>query len=177
SFIGQTPPKICYDNIGNYNVTLYVSDGSSQNTLLKTAYISIINCAVKPTAKLSVSDQSICPNECINFTDKSTDGPTSWSWSFPGGTPASSTAKNPSNICYNGNPGTYTAVLTATNAHGSDTESVKITVNDCPKPVAKFTVTKAKLCYGECINFTNTSTNADYYIWSIQGPHKVKYDS
>lgn len=81
--------------------------------------VTVTNCTV-PTAALSVSDNSICESSCISFTDNSTGAPTGWSWSFPGGTPSSSTAQNPSNICYN-TPGTYPVVLIVTNAFGSDT--------------------------------------------------------
>lgn len=172
SFIGKTPPKICYANTGDYNVSLYVSDGFTQNTLLKTKYINVKNCQVKPTAKFTVSEKEICQNQCIKFTDKSLDNPTSWSWSFQGGTPSSSTDKNPSNICF-ANPGTYKVVLTATNSFGSDTESVKIIVKDCPKPTALFNVSKKDLCLRECIDFFNASSNASDYLWTIDGPHIV----
>src|SRR5262249_55481423 len=57
---------------------------------------------------------------CTNFFDQSTNNPTSWQWSFPGGTPSSSTEQNPTNICYN-LPGTYDVTLITTNAYGSDT--------------------------------------------------------
>ncbi|MCX6296269.1 MAG: gliding motility-associated C-terminal domain-containing protein, partial [Bacteroidetes bacterium] len=57
---------------------------------------------------------------CVNFTDLSTNSPTSWNWSFPGGSPATSTSQNPTSICYNAN-GSYSVTLIATNADGSDT--------------------------------------------------------
>jgi hypothetical protein len=55
--------------------------------------------------------------------------PTSWSWTFNGGTPSASTAQNPS-VIYN-TEGPYDVSLTATNAEGSDTKTVAgyITVN------------------------------------------------
>lgn len=54
----------------------------------------------------------------VDFFDLSTNHPTSWSWSFPGGTPSSSTVQNPSGIQYT-QTGNYTVSLTATNAFGS----------------------------------------------------------
>lgn len=57
----------------------------------------------------------------VNFSDLSTNSPTSWSWSFPGASITSSTIQNPSNITYN-SPGTYPVTLTASNEWGSDTE-------------------------------------------------------
>ncbi|WP_242203557.1 endonuclease/exonuclease/phosphatase family protein [Aestuariivivens insulae] len=72
-----------------------------------------------PTANFTASTTSITPGQQISFTDGSTNSPTSWSWSFTGGTPATSTAQNPT-VTYN-TEGTYSVTLTATNATGSDT--------------------------------------------------------
>jgi len=55
----------------------------------------------------------------INFTDFSYGIPTSWQWSFQGGTPSSSTAQNP--IVTYDTVGTYSVTLIVTNAAGSDT--------------------------------------------------------
>ncbi|HEX8506080.1 MAG TPA: PKD domain-containing protein, partial [Hymenobacter sp.] len=74
----------------------------------------------------SASTAAVCPGSTVQFTDASLLGPTSWSWSFPGGTPATSTAQNPV-VTYN-TAGTYTATLTASNANGSSTKSVTVQV-------------------------------------------------
>ncbi len=55
----------------------------------------------------------------VNFTDLSSNDPTSWSWDFGDG--GTSTAQNPSHE-YTA-AGKYTVQLTATNAYGSDTET------------------------------------------------------
>jgi len=55
----------------------------------------------------------------INFTDYSFSTPTSWQWSFPGGTPSSSTAQNPT-VTYD-TVGIYSVTLIAANAAGGDT--------------------------------------------------------
>lgn len=80
-----------------------------------------------PIALIANSNPIICPGGSISFTDQSSFLPTSWSWSFPGATPSSSTAQNPPAIFWN-TPGTYTVSLTATNANGSSTSSVVIAV-------------------------------------------------
>ncbi|MCB0642584.1 MAG: PKD domain-containing protein, partial [Phaeodactylibacter sp.] len=59
----------------------------------------------------------LCPGSYVNFYDQSLNSPTSWSWSFPGGSPSSSTLQNPT-VQY-ANPGSYNVTLTATNANGS----------------------------------------------------------
>lgn len=83
--------------------------------------------AVTPVAGFSISDNLICVGECINFTDLSTNTPTSWAWDFTPNQPTSSTLQNPSNICYSA-PGTYQVTLIATNSAGSDTITQALTV-------------------------------------------------
>jgi len=55
----------------------------------------------------------------VQFTDYSSGGPTSWSWTFGDG--GSSTAQNPLHSYTSG--GSYTVALTATNSAGSDGET------------------------------------------------------
>jgi PKD repeat protein len=75
-----------------------------------------------PNAKFGANYTKSCSlGKTISFTDSSSNNPTSWSWSFPGGTPSSSTLQNPT-IVYN-TPGVYDVTLTATNANGSYTET------------------------------------------------------
>jgi uncharacterized protein (TIGR02145 family) len=56
----------------------------------------------------------------VNFTDQSTNNPNSWNWSFPGGSPSTSTNQNPT-VTYN-SAGVYDVTLTVENDFGSDTE-------------------------------------------------------
>lgn len=72
-------------------------------------------------ADFDASQRTICPGQTIDFEDFSYHGPTSWTWSFPGGTPSSSTDQNPS-VTYN-TPGTYEVTLTADDGNNSDTET------------------------------------------------------
>lgn len=82
-----------------------------------------------------VSNFSVPTPTCagpITFTDESTDGPTTWSWTFAGGTPSSSTDRNPT-ITYTA--GMYSVSLTATNSVGAgntETKTSYITVYDVP---------------------------------------------
>lgn len=75
-----------------------------------------------PVADFSANFTSISAGGSVQFTDLSTYNPTSWNWSFTGGTPASFNGQNPPAITYN-TPGTYTVTLTVTNANGSDVET------------------------------------------------------
>jgi len=65
------------------------------------------------------STLNICAGEGIYFQDISSNNPSAWQWSFPGGTPAISSAQNPT-VTYS-TPGTYTATLTSSNAFGVGT--------------------------------------------------------
>ncbi len=74
-----------------------------------------------PVAAFTGSPLQICPGSAVTFTDQSTGSPTSWSWSFPGGSPSTSISANPT-ITYN-TAGTYNVTLTATNASGNDSHT------------------------------------------------------
>lgn len=63
-----------------------------------------------------VADQVLTCSGCVQFTDQSSNGPTSWLWTFGDGT--TSTQQSP-NHCYT-TPGTYSVTLTATNTVGSN---------------------------------------------------------
>lgn len=73
-----------------------------------------------PTADFSNKVRMICTGNSLTFTDASWKSvPTSWDWTFPGGTPGTSTSQNPV-ITYN-TPGVYDVTLTVSNAGGSHT--------------------------------------------------------
>lgn len=85
------------------------------------------------TANFTASATTINAGQTVTFTDASSSPATlnSWSWTFTGGTPASSNVKVPGPITYN-TPGTYAVSLTVgDNAAGTDTETktAYITVN------------------------------------------------
>jgi len=53
-----------------------------------------------PLADFNVDKKVICQNDCVNYEDLSTNEPSSWQWTFQGGTPGSSTLQKPQSICY-----------------------------------------------------------------------------
>ena len=74
-----------------------------------------------PVADFEGTPTTVTVGNSVDFTDLSQNDPTSWSWSFVGGTPANSTEQNPT-VTYN-TEGTYQVSLTATNTEGSDSET------------------------------------------------------
>jgi PKD repeat protein len=97
---------------GNYKVCFLANDGYS---ILKIAYFNVSNAAA--LAAFDASSTFITPGGIVEFTDQSSNSPISWSWSFPGGTPSSSTEKNPS-VTYK-TEGFYDVTLSATGASGT----------------------------------------------------------
>ncbi|MEZ4798648.1 MAG: lysyl oxidase family protein [Flavobacteriales bacterium] len=69
-------------------------------------------------ADFTASETNICSGEQVGFTNTTSGGATDYVWSFPGGTPSSSTDVNPI-VTYN-TPGTYNVSLTASNSTTSD---------------------------------------------------------
>ncbi|MFM8432658.1 MAG: M43 family zinc metalloprotease [Bacteroidota bacterium] len=92
----------------------------SANNLIATGTSTpnpVSQCA--PIADFWTTQQSVCVGRSVNFKDYSWNArPTSWSWSFPGGTPSTSTDSMPV-VVYN-TPGIYDVTLVVTNANGSD---------------------------------------------------------
>lgn len=75
-----------------------------------------------PVADFSVDKRMTCVGDVVNFENASWNAAvTSFEWSFPGGTPSTSTSANPS-VVYN-QDGYYPVTLTVSNASGSDTKT------------------------------------------------------
>ena len=107
--------------------------------------------AIAPTANFSPSSTNLCSNQTVTFTNTSTGGATSYAWSFPGGTPATSTATNPT-VTY-ATAGTYNVELIATNTAGSNTATQTALIN---------------VTSGQAIPFTEgfVSTSFPYANWT-----------
>jgi len=89
-----------------------------------------------PPAAAAGGIQALCPGTCTSFTNLSVNS-VSWQWNFPGATPDTSSALNPSNICY-GAPGNYDVTLVASNSHGStDTLTLPGFIVVYPYPAAQ----------------------------------------
>jgi PKD repeat protein len=96
----------------------------------------------------------------VTFTDKSSNTPTSWSWVFGDESTviAENSKQNPSHTYTVG--GTYQVKLTATNAGGSNSITIPVTVNvPVAKPVAFFSHSPTTVVHGNVVTFTDSSTN------------------
>lgn len=122
----------------------------------------------KPSADFSGNNLTICENATVNFTDQSSNTPTSWQWSFPGGTPSTSTLQNPQ-VTYAAG-GIYSVTLVASNAAGSDTlvKTNYISVNTTPASPTIPNGTSVACINNNNITYSISAVNgATSYAWSV----------
>jgi len=96
-FEGGTPltsneqnPEVKYDSVGTFDVILAIND--SMDIITKTDYISVTDSPI--IVNFTAIDTTICINSSVKFVDLSQEA-TSYNWTFEGGSPSSSTLKNP----------------------------------------------------------------------------------
>ncbi|MEO8149447.1 MAG: PKD domain-containing protein [Bacteroidia bacterium] len=125
---GSTDSTFTANVAGTYWVTVTNGICFASDTILLTT----IPCNLPVTA-FSSSDTVLCEKSCIDFTDLSTNNPTSWQWFFPGSDSLTSSLQNPTGICYN-TFGNYDVTLIACNSNGCDTLTIPnfITINQNP---------------------------------------------
>lgn len=112
----EHPQAIIYKTPGVYPVTLTAANAAGTNT--QTIAAAIIVKTV--SAKFTASATNINIGTQITFTDQTVGTPTAWNWSFPGGTPDSSTEQNP--VVTYGTVGTFDVSLVVSDAEFNDTE-------------------------------------------------------
>jgi PKD repeat protein len=112
-------PSHMYNNAGTYTVTLTVTNSFGSST--KSNTITVNYPTIKTTSKAipQVSFTATIKSLTVNFTNTSTNNPTSWLWNF--GDNATSADKNPTHTY--SSKGNYTISLTATNTTGSTTST------------------------------------------------------
>jgi len=116
TYVGQTPPAIAYNTASTYDVSLTVTDATGTDTEVKSGFITVKNVM----AGFSATPTTVVVGNTVTFTNSSQCGATSWTWSFPGGTPSTYVGQTPPAITYS-TTGTYNVTLIVSNASGSDT--------------------------------------------------------
>ena len=114
-------------NLSSYNnqdVYLAIQCVSVDHFILMVDDIEIItNATGTLKADFSSDKTQVSMGEAINFQDLSSGFPTTWQWSFPGGTPSSSVLQTPPPVTYS-SPGNYDVSLAAGNGTATDTKTV-----------------------------------------------------
>ena len=179
SSLSKTPTSVCYFSIGDYSVTLTVSNGSCTGSTTQSSIIHVVNCRAMPVASFISSDTNLCGGSCISFVDLSLNA-TSWQWQFPGAIPSTSNLESPGNICYS-SPGNYTVTLIAGNTSGYDTISVSPLINVSALPIAPsfsqsgnvLTATSAQSYQWLYNNIPISGANAQQYTATLSGLYSL----
>lgn len=135
-------------------------------------------------AAFSAANTLVKPGSIVQFTDNSAGNPTSWSWSFPGGTPSTSNEQNP--VATYSTAGTYPVTLVVSNATGSDTQqknSYMTISNYLPQSGWKVLYVDSEESKSEKTPATNIFDGSNGTIWHTQYnptitpyPHEVQID-
>lgn len=114
-----------------------------------------------PVASFEASPEEGCPPQVIQFTDLSINNPTSWQWTFMGGSPSSSTLQHP--LVTYATPGTYPVTLMVSNAGGSHSVTVDEAVRIITAPQADFTFQITQ----RTVSFYPDAQGATDYLWEF----------
>jgi PKD repeat protein len=130
-------------------------------------YINSVNCLgpcgvpQPPVAGFEGNPTEGCTPLVVSFDDESLNSPTSWSWTFEGGSPPTSSNQNPT-VTYN-NAGEFNVSLTVSNAQGSNTMTINNYIVVSEEPFADFEYSVDDLE----VDFQNLSSNATSYFWEF----------
>jgi gliding motility-associated-like protein len=154
----QNPPLVNYTSEGSYNVSLIVvntSTGCSDTT--EQLFV------VSDYAADIIGDDSVCVGVPITFTDNSTIGANSWTWSSGSG--PVSTIQNPT-FTYAA-AGNYTVNLNSQNTLSGCSDNASFDIVVLPAPSPSFTASPVTGCAPLTSTFTNTSVGGIDYSWDF----------
>ena len=152
-----------YTAAGTYKVNLTAGNRCGNTTITKQIVVDV---CPPPVANFTFTTYDC--NRTVNFTDTSTENPTSWTWQFGDGT--TSTLRNPGHLYTSA--GTYTVNLTAQKVCSDGTSrqstiSKQVVVNPESQPVADFTATPTSGVAPLTVTFTDMSSS-NVLSWSWQ---------
>jgi PKD repeat protein len=157
----STNPIILFNDPGTYTLTLAVQNSCTTVTSTKTI-------TVKTVPKVTVNPISpICEQGIVNptatFSSCYGTSPLTYLWTFPGGTPGSSTNNSPGPITYT-SAGTFIITASATNECGPGSDTTTLTVSSVPVP----TLTgPTPVCVGTAGSVYTTQAGMSNYQWSV----------
>lgn len=154
-YVGNSSVWISFRNIGGNGNNIYVDNIN---------ITGVSGTPAAPVASFSSTVTSVCAGQSVTYTSTSTNNPTSYSWSFPGGTPSTSTTA--SQVVTYPTAGTYNVSLTATNTGGSNASNQTgyITVNAVPAAPTITAGGPTTFCQGGSVTLTSSAGSGN--TWS-----------
>ncbi len=199
NYIGTPPTKISFSVPGTYSVKLELTsmptafpNDCSPSTQIKLKENYIVVPYPTPLSNFKTngtepSSVSVAINNTVNFTDASTQFPTSWQWTITPSTgwafaSGSSTSKSP--VIKFTSLGQYTVALKVTNPGGTNTLTKNNHINVINiAPVANFkinnsTETPIKVVQQGSASFTDNSINSPTsWLWTVSPASGWSYTS
>jgi gliding motility-associated-like protein len=118
-----------------------------------------------PEADITITDNIVCQGGALNFNGSASTG-VSYSWSFPGASPATSFDQNPMGVVFN-SFGMQTVQLTVSNSCGdSDIATAQIQVDQPVLPTIAASG-PTTLCQGQSLDLSTTATGT--LQWRLNG--------
>ena len=154
AFAGNSRVILRMKNISGYGNRLFIDNVN----------VSGVANSSPPVASFTPSATAVCAGQTVTYTSTSTNSPTSYSWSFPGGTPSSSTSA--SQVVTYAAAGTYDVSLTATNANGPNTlnQTNYVTVNAIPAAPVVSAGGATTFCQGGSVTLNSSAGSGN--TWS-----------
>ncbi len=173
-------------NVVVSEVEIYYDDANTANSRIRAATYGrglwesdLYSISAPPLADFSADNTTPTIVETVNFTDLSTNTPTTWAWTFTPNTitymEATTASSQHPKVRFDA-LGYYTVELTASNADGSDTETKTDYIQATNEPpVADFSADNLSPTTIDTVLFTDLSTNTTTaWLWTFT-PNSISY--
>jgi len=126
-------------------------------------------CQVSLFTGFEADKQVVIVGDSVMFTDLTTGNPTSWSWTFEGGTPETFDGQSPPYIGYN-QPGMWNATLVVSDGVNTDSLTYVDYIYSGYLPETDFEADETVVIAGSYTNFTSLSTGDSLsFQWYFEG--------
>jgi PKD repeat protein len=148
---------------GNYKITLTASNIAGTSTSTQPTWINVT--LPIPQADFTANQTTGLYPLDVQFTDTTSNAPTTWVWSFGDG--QSSALQNPIHSYASG--GSYTVTLTASNLGGSNQTTKLNYITVYNKTVSGFSANKTSGVFSLAVKFSPSkfNDNATWWNWSF----------
>jgi PKD repeat protein len=154
-----------YNTAGTYTITLTASNVDGSTDALKKTITVVDGFTVQFSTE--IIDSNYPPVE-VDLTNATAGVGLNYSWTFEGGTPATSTEQHPDNVVFE-TPGEHTITLEVSNGFESFTKTTTIEVAPDIEAIFDWEVDFKDDDYQApvTINMTNSSISATSYTWTF----------